>query len=77
MAYFRFLIVDKHYLVNIGIFYVGLEKKILDQIFIRLQIFFFSLNPSPFSFPKQNLRKLPIMYFGSTLVYHATLVASD
>lgn len=38
--------------------------------------FFSPPNSSAFSFPKQNLRKLPIMCTGSTLWYHATLGAN-
>lgn len=54
-----------------------LKNKNLRSAFHTTTNNFFSPKSSLFSSPKQNLRKLPIMYAGSTLVYHATLGASD
>lgn len=54
-----------------------LKNKNLRSAFHTTTNNFFSPKSSLFFSPKQNLRKLPIMYVGSTLVYHATLGASD
>lgn len=55
------------------IFYISLEIKLLDQIFMLLQIFFFLQTVLHSPVQSKNLRKLPVMYTGSTLVYHGTL----
>ena len=52
------------------------DNSFLGGDFLYYYKYVFSPN-ALFSCQKENLRKLPIMYIGSTLVYHATLGAND